>query len=658
MNTNKIKISSIKDIYEFEKLTPNIEKTAPDLVNTYEIFKQSAQKFAKKPALSLMLQGTNIEKLQTFTYEQLFEKINQTANLLNRLGATKDSIVALILPNLAQTHFFLWGGQAQSVIMPINPMLEPEAIANLLKEAKAEFVVTLAPFPKVDIWEKVAKSIDKLTSLRHIILIDLAYQIGGFKGFAAKLLQKKHEYSIYKSKGIESVIPKGVKLHRYDKIIEAENSNSLDSNRVFSSSDYSSFFCTGGTTGLPKIAMRNHKNEVANTLQVMGLFGKNTINSSKTVLSGLPLFHVNAVLATGLYPFMQGSHVILATPQGFRGEGVMANFWDIVSAHKISFFAAVPTVYSALLNNPIKNQNIDSLEFGICGAAPMPVQVFKDFEKLTGIKILEGYGLTEGTCVSSVNPPLGERKIGSVGLRLPTQKLAIIKYDSENTKSMKFELCAPNEKGLVVISGENVFLGYLIDEQNKSIWIKDAEGNKWLNTGDLGYLDEDSYLFLTGRQKEMILRGGHNIDPKSIEEVMHTHPAIAQAAAVGKPDAYAGELPILFVELKPGVNATQAEILDYANTGIYESAAIPKEVHILEELPLTSVGKVFKPELKRKAILATFNEVLKEAKIKAKLEVNTHEFYGFKANIVLDNSLELEKAKKLLGAYAVKFEII
>lgn len=658
MNTNKIKISSIKDIYEFEKLSLSIKDIAPELDSTYDIFKQSAQKFSTNPALSLMLQGINIEKLQTFTYKQLFEKINQTANLLNRLGATKDSIIALILPNLAQMHFFLWGGQAQSVIMPINPMLEPEAIANLLKEAKVEIIVTLAPFPKVDIWEKVAKTLDKLTSLRHIILVDLAYQIDGFKGFVAKLLQKKHEYSIYKSKGIKSVIPKDVKLHRYDKIIEVENPNSLDSSRVFSSSDYSSFFCTGGTTGLPKIAMRNHKNEVANTLQVMGLFGKDTINSSKTVLSGLPLFHVNAVLATGLYPFMQGSHVILATPQGFRGEGVMANFWDIVSTHKISFFAAVPTVYSALLNNPVKNQNIDSLEFCICGAAPMPVQIFKDFETLTGIKILEGYGLTEGTCVSSVNPPLGERKIGSVGLRLPTQKLEVIKYDSENSKPIKFELCAPNEKGLVVISGENVFLGYLIEEQNKSIWIKDAEGNKWLNTGDLGYLDEDSYLFLTGRQKEMILRGGHNIDPKSIEEVMHTHPAIAQVAAVGKPDAYAGELPILYVELKSGINATQTEILDYAITGIYENAAIPKEVHIIDKLPLTSVGKVFKPELKRRAILATFAEVLKEAKIQAKLEVTIHEFYGFKASIVLDNSLELEKAKKLLGAYAVKFEII
>lgn len=656
MTANFTGVKNLADIEAFEK---ELQLESLGANNTYDLLKESAQKFGDSPALSLMLQANNPKQLQTFSYKQLFERTTQTANLFHRLGAKKDTVIALILPNLAQTHFCLWGGEAAGVVMPINPLLEPQAIAGLLKQAKAKILVTLAPFPKATVWQTIAQALPELPDLEHVVTINIAHQVSGIKGKIARLIQKKEEFSLYGFGGIKSCIPKHITYHQYDNLVNLENHQSLNSQRIISPEDYSSFFCTGGTTGLPKIAMRTHSNEMANCQQILAMFGEQAVKDGTTVLCGLPLFHVNAVLATGLYPFMQGAHVILASPQGFRGEGMFENFWKIVATHKVNFFAAVPTVYSVLLNHPTDKHDVSSLEFGICGAAPMPVQVFKDFEKLTGIKILEGYGLTEATSVSSVNPLQGERKIGSIGLRLPMQQIRVVSsIDQEQAGKPTLELCAPNEKGLLVICGDNVFSGYKLEEQNKGLWLTDSKGKKWLNTGDLGYQDEDGYLYLTGREKEMIIRGGHNIDPKSIEETMYTHPSVVFAAAIGKPDGYAGELPILYVELKPDTTTTKAELVAFANEHIGEYVAIPKEVHIIDSMPLTAVGKVYKPELKKQTIITSLGRTLEEAKISANIEVDIHPVHGLDTKVVIENKQQVDAAKACLGQFALRYKVI
>lgn len=653
---SKFSPKGIKTNQDFAKLEKQQAQALKSLPNsTYELLQTSAKKYGSRPALSLMLQASSPYKLQTFSYKQLLQKTTQTANLFHSLGANENSVIGLIMPNLAQTHFSIWGGEATGVVMPVNPLLEPDAIASLLNEANVSILVTLAPFPKVDLWQKVADVLPQVASLEHVVLVNLAHQVGGIKGQIAKLLQKRHVKKLYGKKGLSAVVPSHIKVHDFSKSTKKQPAHSLTSKRIFQENDLASYFCTGGTTGLPKIAMRSHQNELANVLQIKAMFGEKTISKEKTVLTGLPLFHVNAVLATGLYPFMQGAHVILATPQGFRGDGVIPNFWEIVAKHKVNFFAAVPTVYSALLNYPTKGHNIKSLEFGICGAAPMPVQVFKDFEKVSGIKILEGYGLTEGACVSSVNPPLGERKIGSIGMRLPMQQMKVVALNTDGTNT--FTECAAHEKGLIALSGENVFQGYKISAQNNGIWLTDDAGNQWLNTGDIGYQDADGYFFLTGRKKEMIIRGGHNIDPKSIEEVMYTHDAVAFAAAIGKPDAYAGELPVLYVELKPEAQVSEAEIMVFAKENITERAAVPKEVHIIDTMPLTAVGKVFKPELKKQEIISSFNAALAEANIAASVTVDTHPVYGLDTLVTVQDKSQLTEAKTLLGVFALRHDV-
>ena len=210
---------------------------------------------------------------------------------------------------------------------------------------------------------------------------------------------------------------------------------------------------------------------------------------------------------------------------------------------------------------------------------------------------------------------------------------------------------------MIAFRGDNVFAGYYIDNQNANIWIEDNEGNRWLNTGDLGYQDSDGFLFLTGRKKELIIRGGHNIDPKSIEEPVYQHPSVALCAAIGKPDVYAGELPILYVQAKPDSPLDNAALQDYCQRHIGERAAIPKEIHLIDQIPLTPVGKVFKPALKRLANVASVEALLAEQNIKASITTPEHPKYGFITKVVVDNAKQLDEAQRLVAQLTIASEV-
>jgi fatty-acyl-CoA synthase len=212
-----------------------------------------------------------------------------------------------------------------------------------------------------------------------------------------------------------------------------------------------SYFCTGGTTGLPKIAVRTHENEIFDSWSASQLTASR--QESRTVFCGLPLFHVNGQLVTGLQIWLRGDHVVLATPEGYRGKNVIARFWDIVAHYRVSTFSGVPTIYSALLNVPLGGADISSLEFAVCGAAPMPAKLIEDFEAKTRVKIVEGYGLTEGGCVSAVNPPSGERRAGSIGLRIPYQQM----IRRSSTRRDVSSAGSAQRTGSILIRGPNVF---------------------------------------------------------------------------------------------------------------------------------------------------------------------------------------------------------
>jgi fatty-acyl-CoA synthase len=638
-------IVSMADVLTLERLQPKL----PD--STYEMIRTAAWEHAKEPALSFFLRVEDHARPETWSYESLFARITATANFFHELGIGKNDVVAFVLPNLPETHLTIWGGQAAGVVYAINPLLEPAAIGELLRVGEAKVLVTLAPFPGVDLWSKLQPVLSAVSTLQHLVLVNLADHVPGIRSRAARFLQRREAKSVHGSAGIAPV-PDRIAVHDFAEGVCWQPTDRLVSGRVIQPDDLSSFFCTGGTTGAPKIAMRTHANEVANAWSAGQFFGDG-ISASKTIFCGLPLFHVNAVLVTGLLPFSRGAHVILGTPQGYRGEGVLPRFWELVERHRINFFSGVPTVYAALLQQPTQDCDIRSLEYGLCGAAPMPVELMRSFQERTGLKILEGYGLTEGTCVSTCNPPLGERRLGSIGLRLPLQEMKAVVLDDAGAYVRD---CVDGEVGVLVIRGPNVFAGYKLPEHNVGLRVNTHEGGPWLNTGDLGRRDADGYFYLTGRKKELIIRGGHNIDPASIEGPLHNHPDVQLAAAVGRPDAHAGEVPVAYVQLKPGARATETDLLSFIKDHIGERAAVPKAIRIIPAMPVTGVGKIFKPELKHREIEDSLSDALRAAGVQiGSLKASSDPRYGTRIHVSLSESSDPELARHVLGQFPFPF---
>jgi fatty-acyl-CoA synthase len=626
-------IACLSDVERIERQRPTLP------ASTYELIRQAAAAHADAPALSFFARAQDHDRPLTWDYATLFAKITATANFFHALGVGRDDVIAFVLPNLPQTHLTIWGGQAAGIVLAINPMLEPAAIGELLNAGGAKVLVTLAPGAGSDLWTPLRPVTGQVPSLRHVVLVDLADLLPGAPALPAPL-----------PAGVEPSADR-ILVHGFAAGIGSQPTDRLISGRLIAPDDFSSFFCTGGTTGTPKIAMRRHANEVANAWSVGQVLGDG-IGAGKTLFCGLPMFHVNAVLVTGLLPFSRGAHVILGTPQGWRGEGVITRFWEMVERHRINFFSGVPTVYAALLQQPIGGRDLGSLEFGLCGAAPMPTALMRSFEATTGLKILEGYGLTECTCVSTVNPARGERRAGSIGLRLPLQAMKAVVLDDAGVHVRD---CTSGEVGVLVIRGPNVFAGYRVAEHDKGLWIETGDGERWLNTGDLGFQDADGYFHLTGRKKELIIRGGHNIDPAAIEQPLHMHPAVLMAAAVGRPDAHAGEVPVAYVQLRPGADATAEDLLGFARERVGERAAVPKAIRIVQAMPLTGVGKLFKPELKRRETEEALGDALRGAGVpcvwvRARNDPST----GTVVDVTLADGADRQRALDALAPFALR----
>ncbi len=640
-------MNGVRDFRDLEEI--EVDGMPADLPgNTYEMLRRGAAIDPSAKALSFFLEVDDHKHPEVWSYQKLFESITQTANMFYQLGIEKNDVVAFVLPNLPETHLTIWGAQAAGIVCAINPLLEPAAIAELLIASQTKVLVTLAPFPGTDLWEKVQSILNKVDTLRHVVLVSVASKVQGAKSVFAKLLESREITRLHGSKGLRGAISAHMEMHDFSKSVKSQQKDRLLSRRVISSDDLSSYFCTGGTTGTPKIAMRRHRNEVANAWSAASFLG-DAIGPGKNLFCGLPLFHVNGVMVTGLLPFSRGAHVILGTPLGYRGEGLIPRFWELVEFHRINFFSGVPTLYATLLQIPIGSHDISSLDFGLCGAAPLPIETMRNFQSTTGLKILEGYGLTEGTCISSINPPFGQRRTGSIGLRIPMQKMKIVKLDQQGGYLREAEI---GESGVLIISGSNVFAGYKIEQHNAGLWCDLGDGIQWMNTGDLAIVDKDGYFYLTGRKKELIIRGGHNIDPQSIEEPLHQHPAVQLVAAVGRPDIHAGELPVVYVQLKPGSVVTEAELMDFAQKQILERAAIPRAIHVVEQMPLTGIGKIFKPELKLREIRSALAAALESVSLGSHtLDIDNSDS-GIRIAVTVDTEDERVLATQILGQFA------
>ena len=555
----------------------------------HEMLSRTAATWPNHKAATFQLTSGLKDKGRTQTWDELLRSTNRAANLLRSLGVGPTDVVAYVLPNSMETIHVLTGGLTAGIVAPINPLLEPPQIASILRETKAKVVVTLRSFLKTDVAQKVAAAVEDAPGVETVLEVDLLGYLSPPKSWVAGALRPKNKPA--HGRRVLSwtrEVAKQPDVLSFDEPAE---------DRV------AAYFHTGGTTGMPKVAQHRQSGIVYN-----GWLGSSLLFSEEdVVMCPLPLFHVFAVHVIFMACARSGSHVIFPTPQGYRGEGVFDNFWHLCERYGVTFLISVPTAISALMQREV-DADISAMKTVFSGSAPLPVELFKRFEKAVGVEIIEGYGLTECTCLVSINPIGGVKKIGSVGLPFPYTDVRILREDGS--------ACEVDEVGEICVANPGVYTGRTYTEAAKNEKLFHGEH---LRTGDLGRLDPEGYLFITGRAKDLIIRGGHNIDPAQIEEALAGHDAVAMVGAIGQPDAHSGEIPCAYVELVAGGETSPEELRAYAEERIGERAARPKYVEILDELPKTAVGKVFKPDLRRRAITRVYDAALAEAGAEARV---------------------------------------
>ena len=580
------KFAALADVKEIESRG---EWHSLDLPTTlYEMLSKTAQDHGQRPAVSFQILSGAKDKAETLNWADLHRKVTQSANLFRDLGVGPDDVVAYLLPNSNETVLTLLGAAVAGIANPINPLLEPKQIASILREVDAKVLVTLKAFPKSDIAEKAAEAVKDAPNVKTVLEVDLNRYLTPPKSWIVPFVRPKTD--VQHNAQVRSF---NAEIAKMPTTLSFED---MPEDRV------AAYFHTGGTTGMPKVARHKYSGMIYNAW----LGNELLFTPEDNVICPLPLFHVFAVHVILMAMIRTGSHVVFPTPAGYRGDGVFDNFWKLIERWNITFIITVPTAISALMQRPV-DADISSVKSAFSGSSPLPLELFHRFQKATNINIIEGYGLTEATCLVSCNPIEGEKKIGSVGVPFPHTDVRILKQTSEGAVID----CEPGEVGEICIFNPGVIPGgtYTEDAKNKELYHLE----KYLRTGDLGRIDEDGYLWITGRSKDLIIRSGHNIDPALIEEALACHDAVAMAGAIGQPDAYAGETPAAFVELVAGASVTEDELMEFAKSRIPERAAHPKHMEILDELPKTAVGKVFKPDLRKSAITRIYNKALTDA---------------------------------------------
>jgi fatty-acyl-CoA synthase len=563
--TSGVPITCMQDIRDLESKPLHEALTVH---STYEIFRNSAATFGEKTALTFLLSANPDDEPIRWSFVKLLKGIHQTANALNSLGVKTTDSIGVLLPACLPYHLALWGGEACGIVQPLNPLLNIEKLASLLNATKAKVLIAWGKEEEAQYWGKALQLRQLVPSLTSILCV----------------LPEGESGSDLPN------LPEG--CHYFQSLISTQIDDHLVSQRVIQPSDIAGYFHTGGTTGAPKLAMHSHGAQVFTAWVSVQL---QCAKPSDVIINGYPLFHVAGVLPGSLAALSAGVETVIPTYSLMRNKGIMANYWRLVEKYRSTILSGVPTVLAALSNVPVEGADISSIRYCRTGAAALPAELSVRFQKLFGLHVHESFGMTETSGIATITPPGVKGPAGCVGFRVPYSQLRIVKLD-EHGDATDVDV-ALGSQGMVLFKSPNVFPGFLTADDTAKALV----GDGWLATGDLGWIDSCERLHLSGRSKDLIIRGGHNIDPKMIEDALGAHPAVQVCAAVGMPDAYAGELPVVFATLVPGTIATEQELLDYVVQGVDEPPARPKFVKIIDVMPMTNVGKIYKPELREMA---------------------------------------------------------
>lgn len=613
MTTNTKGTRSQEDIAAFEA-EQTLDQRIPATI--LDLFESSCERFGDRIALTMVESGDDDEDPRRLSYRDLVKSIRQTSNLFAAVGHPGAG-VAYLLPTLPETQITLWAAETAGYAVPLNPLLQVEQLVELIQTSGAKILVTCGPAIAAAMWEK-GQAI-------HASLPDLTLVC-----IAAPSTHKDEATWIE----FESEAAKHAEDHLTFKLAEHPDRTVA-------------YFHTGGTTGVPKLVAHTHRNQLTAALGAATLLN---VTPDDVITNGMPLFHVGGAIVSSLALFLSGANVLTLSAQGLRNPVMVQRFWKIVERHDVTIVGAVPTAFTAILEGPVDGK-VDKVRFGITGSAPTPRSLVEKFTVATGRHLHEILGMTESGGATAIDPTGGVSTAGSVGIRLPYTKLRVFKQLEGGRLGSE---CAAGEVGVLVVSGPTVSPGYLNHEQNEGVF---NDGS--VNSGDLARIDEDGKVYICGRAKDVIIRSGHNIDPAMIEAAFTAHPDVLMAAAVGQPDAYAGELPVCYVSLSDGATVDAADLLNFGRERIAERPAWPKSLHIMKALPLTAVGKIYKPTLRADAAVRVVRPLLSEAIGPALLDVvaGDGDAKGLCVEVLVQTNNDKQSAELILSKFTFAHQV-
>ncbi len=504
-----------------------------------------------------------------WTYRDFWEASGHVAQAFVREGFRPGDRVALYLPNCPVYPIAYYAALRLGLtVVQVSPLYIGQDLHRLLQDAEPRAVVAL------DIhWP----NLEKITWSQHIPLSYLAH-LRDLYPFPTRLFVNR----VLHRRGLSTRIPEGPNIRRWAEAVKTPGTPPIVP--VVPATDVAVLQYTGGTTGIPKGAMLTHRNLVANALQCRAWFNA-PANGHEVVLASVPFFHVYGMTVALNYPLIEGATIVLET----RPD--VDEILKLIDRYHPTQFPGVPALYNAINNHPKRDRyDLRSIQICLSGSAPLPLEVAKRFEATTGGRLVEGYGLSETSPVTHANPVRGERRAGSVGLPVPGTDQRVVDLE---TGARELPALEPGE---LCVRGPQVMLGYYQRPDETALVLRDG----WFRTGDIAYLDSDGYCFIVDRKKDLINVGGLKVYPREIEEVLFQHPAVAEAAVFGVPDAELGEVARAVVVQKPGTRVTAEELVAFVRERVAHYKA-PRTIEFRDALPRSGVQKVLRRELREAA---------------------------------------------------------
>jgi long-chain acyl-CoA synthetase len=506
---------------------------------------------------------------KTLTYAEINGLANKVAAGLQQRGVRKGVNVGLLLPNTPTFIIFYYGIlKAGGTVVNFNPLYTVEELSHQARDARLQMLVTLdlaALFPK-------AQAVLANNAVNSLVVAPFAPLLPGLKSVLFKLLKKKDVADWRAS-------PHGNRIIDYNNLID--NDGKPEPVSIDPLNDVAVLQYTGGTTGTPKGAMLTHANLSINAQQA-ALWAPDLVQGGERVMGILPFFHVFAMTSVMNFAIAKAATMILV-PRFELKEGL-----KLIRKVKPTVMPGVPTLYNALMNSPdLRPGDLASLKFCISGGAPLPIEMKRGFEKISGCHLVEGYGLSETSPSATCNPISGVSKEGSIGIPMPGTRLSMRSLDDPA------EEVPLGERGEICIAGPQVMKGYWQRPKETA----DVMVGEFLRTGDVGYMDAEGYTFIVDRIKDIIICSGFNVYPRRIEEEIYKFPGVEEVTVLGIPDNYRGEAPKAYVKLREGVTATKADVLKFLESKL-SKIEMPAEIEFRAELPKTMIGKLSKKELR------------------------------------------------------------